>query len=70
MASTKLIQLYIHVILLQVKFTRNINHCYLIFCLNSLTECPSFALTRYQVSASLLLKKLLLLKKFIAKLTN
>ena len=59
-----------HVIILKVKLARNINHRYLnfLFELPNQTKYPKLALIYYQVSASLLLKKLFLLKTFIAKL--
>ena len=59
-----------HVIILSVKLGRNINHRYLnfLFELPNQTKYPKLALIYYQVSASLLLKKLFLLKTFIAKL--
>ena len=69
MASTRLVQ-YVYVTSLFCK--QNLQEIsiivILIFCLNSLTECPKLALIYYQFWVSLLLKRLFLLKKFILKL--
>ena len=66
MASTRLVQ-YVYVFCKQNLQEISII-VILIFCLNSLTECPKLALIYYQFWVSLLLKRLFLLKKFILKL--